>query len=174
MRKVILYIAQSIDGFIEDSDGAIDFLDCVAKEGEDYGYEEFNKTIDTIIVGRKTYQKVLQMGFPYHPDKKKVYVISRQKKEDFDNVCFFNGNITELVEQLKTNPGKNIYCDGGAEIVRLLLKNNLIDEIILSIIPTILGTGKRLFEEISVKSNFITAKTQTFDTGLIQIHWIKK
>ena len=82
--------------------------------------------------------------------------------------------MTDLVKQLKSENGKNIYCDGGAEVINELLKNDFIDELIISIIPVLLGNGTRLFKDGRSEQllEFVTAKT--FDTGLIQLHYNRK
>jgi dihydrofolate reductase len=170
-RNLILYIACSLDGYIATPDGSLDFLNLVQKEGEDYGYADFTAMVDTIIVGRKTYNSVLAMGIdvPY-PDKT-VYVITRTPRESLGLVQFYAGSLTSLVQYLKSRPGKNIYCDGGAEIVHELLKNNLIDEFYISIIPTLLGNGTRLFKDGRPAGKVELIGTRSFETGLVQLHY---
>ena len=123
------------------------FLKLVEKEGEDYGYTEFTANIDTIIIGRKTYDWVLgKIGASHYDNgERNVYVITRNEKPGVGKTTFYTGDLTELVQQLKRENGKNIYCDGGAEIVNELLKNDLIDEFIISVIPVLVGDGTRLF-----------------------------
>lgn len=171
MRKLILYIACSLDGFIAEKDNNIDFLNLVAKDGEDYGYEDFINTVDTVIVGRKTYDKVLSMGYDFPHADKESYIITRTSKESIGNINFYNGDLSELVQQLKSKEGKNIFCDGGAEIVNILFKHKLFDELYISIIPCILGSGIRLFNEENTfqKLNLLDAKK--FETGLVQLHY---
>jgi dihydrofolate reductase len=146
-RKVVLYIAMSLDGFIADENDDLSWLSAVEKEGEDYGYNAMQERSDTYIVGRKTYEMVLQLTGGMFPQSKmyKCYVITRQTRERENGVTFFNGEIEWLITKLKREEGKDIYCDGGGEIVKLLMQKNLIDEYIISVIPTILGNGKRLF-----------------------------
>jgi dihydrofolate reductase len=146
-RKVILYIAMSLDGYIAKQNGDISFLSVVEQKGEDYGYAEFVKTIDTVIWGRKTYDKILSFGIKFpHPDKK-IYVITRTARPKKANVTFYSDGLKDLIETLKSQNGKNIYVDGGAEIVSELMKQNLIDEFIISIIPVFLGSGISLFQQ---------------------------
>ncbi len=82
MRKVIFYIAMSLDGYIAKPDGDISFLSMAEKKGEDYGYSGFTSTIDTVIIGRKTYDKVISMGYEYPDNDNDVYVITRTVKPD--------------------------------------------------------------------------------------------
>ncbi|MAO16690.1 MAG: dihydrofolate reductase, partial [Muricauda sp.] len=87
---------------------------------------------------------------------------------------FYTGKMTDLVEQLKSENGKNIYCDGGAEIINELLKNDLIDEFIISIVPILLGNGTRLFKEGRPEQILEFVKAKTFETGLTQLHYKRK
>ncbi len=173
MRKISLFIATSLDGYIAKPDDDLSFLRLMEKEGEDYGYAEFTNTIDTLIVGRRTYDYVLEEIGPSHYDngQRDVYVITRTERPQVGRTIFYTGDITELVKRLKSEKGKNIYCDGGAEIINELLKHDLIDEFIISVIPVLLGDGIKLFKDgrPEQRLEFITAKT--FETGLIQLYY---
>ncbi len=175
-RKVILYISMSLDGFIATKDDDLSWLSVVEKEGEDYGYENFNKTIDTYIVGRVTYDTILKLTGGVFPqaDRFECYVITSQAREIENGVTFYNGDIENLISKLKSKEGKNIYCDGGGQIAKLLMQKNLIDEYIISIIPIILGDGKRLFlgETPEIKLKVLSSKK--YDTGLVQLHYKKE
>jgi dihydrofolate reductase len=174
-RKLTLYIAMSLDGYIADKQDGLGFLSTVEKEGEDYGYTDFVKTTDTIIIGRKSYEKVLSMGYKYPHTDKKVYIITRTKRPDVGNFQFYNGNLSQLVNELKSQSGKHIYCDGGAEIANELLSNNLIDELIISIIPVLLGDGVRLFKDGRPTQDLQLLSTKQFEKGLTQLYYnIKK
>ena len=176
MRKLIIYIATSLDGYIAKPNDDLSFLKLVEKEGEDYGYAEFTATIDTIILGRKTYDWVLREIGSSHYDNgdRNVYVITRTEKPNVGKTTFYTGDLTELVQQLKSQSGKNIYCDGGAEIINELLKKDLIDEMIISVIPVLLGNGTRLFQEGRPEQQLELVNTKTFETGLIQMHYKRK
>lgn len=176
MRKISLFIATSLDGYIAKPNDDLSFLKLVEKEGEDYGYADFTGTIDTLIIGRKTYDYVLKEIGPSHYDngQRDVYVITRSKRPQVGRTIFYTGNLTELVHQLKSGSGRNIYCDGGAEVINELLKHELIDEFIISVIPVLLGNGTRLFKDGRPEQilEFITAKT--YETGLVQLHYRRK
>ena len=175
-RKVILYISMSLDGFIATKDDDLSWLSIVEKEGEDYGYAAFNESVDTYIVGRRTYDTILKLTravFP-HADQHKCYIITRQERENESGVRFYNGDIEDLINSLKKEEGKNIYCDGGAEIVKLLMEKNLIDEYIVSVIPIILGDGKRLFKGGTPGINLKAMPSKQFESGLVQLHYTKE
>jgi dihydrofolate reductase len=170
MRSLVIYIATSLDGYIAKPNDDLSFLKLVEKEGEDYGYAEFTSTIDTIILGRKTYDWVVREIGSSHYDNgdRDVFVITRTERTGVGRTTFYTGNVTELVQRLKSEGGKNIYCDGGAEIIDTLLKSDLIDELIISIVPVLLGEGTRPEQQLKLVG------TKTFDTGLTQVHYKRK
>jgi dihydrofolate reductase len=176
MRKMSLFIAMSLDGYIAKHNDDLSFLKLVEKEGEDYGYAEFTSQIDTIIIGRKTYDYVVREIGSSHYDngQRNVYVITRTERPPIGRTTFYTGDLTKLVDRLKSENGKNIYCDGGAEVINELLKHDLIDEFIISIIPTFLGTGTRLFKDGRPEQLLESITAKTFDTGLTQLHYKRK
>ncbi len=170
-RQVILYIAMSLDGYIAKPNDDLSFLSIVQKEGEDYGYADFVSTVDTVILGRKTYDWVRkQVGEFPHADKN-AYIITRTSRPTIGKTTFYSGDLTELVRKLKGEKGKNVFCDGGAEIVNELLKNDLLDEIIISVIPILVGNGTRLFKDNRPEQKLKLVNVKTFDTGLTQLHY---
>jgi len=176
MRKISLFIAMSLDGYIAKPNDDLSFLKLVEKEGEDYGYAEFTETIDTLIIGRRTYDYVLKEIGSSHYDNghRDVYVITRTERPQVGRTIFYTGNLTELVKRLKSEKGKDIYCDGGAEVINELLKHDLIDEITISVVPVLLGNGTRLFKEGTPEQTLEFIKVKTFETGLIQLHYKRK
>lgn len=175
-RKVVLFISMSLDGFIATKDDNLSWLSMVEKDGEDYGYNALNERVDTYIVGRKTYDTVLKLtGGKFPPAQMHTcYVITHQHRKNENGITFYNGNIEELINRLKSQKGKDIYCDGGGQIVKLLMEKNLIDEYIISVIPTILGDGKRLFIG-GIKAIKLKAQaSKYFASGLVQLHYIKE
>ncbi len=165
----------SLDGFIATHDDDLSWLSIVQNGKEDYGYVDFNNQVDTYIVGRKTYEVVLKLTGGDFPQAKqhKCYVITRQDLPNKDGVTFFNGDLEELIITLKKEKGKHIYCDGGGEIVKLLMEKNLIDEYIISVIPTILGDGKRLFKGGINPLKLKAMPSKHFESGLVQLHYVK-
>jgi dihydrofolate reductase len=163
----------SLDGYIAKTDNSLDFLSIVEQEGQDYGYSDFVKSIDTIIIGRKTFDKVNSMGFEYPHKDKEVYIISRTSRPDNETFKYYTDSLKELILKLKCRPGKNIYCDGGAEIVNELLRDNLIDEFFISVIPIMLGNGIPLFNKGRPELKLRLITTSHFDKGLVQLHYIR-
>jgi dihydrofolate reductase len=171
-RKVILYIATSLDGYIAKPNDDLSFLSLVEKKGEDYGYGEFIKTVDTIILGRRTYDWVMTQVSEFPHADKETYVITRTPKPPLGKTQFYSGNLKDLISGLKTINGKNIFIDGGAEVVNELLKDNLIDEFYISIIPILLGNGIRLFKDGIPEQTLKLLSVKQFETGLAQLHYI--
>lgn len=170
-RKVILYIATSLDGYIAQPNDELSFLSIVEQEGQDYGYSDFIKTVDAVIVGRKTYDKVISMGFDFPHADKDAYIITRTPKPNIGSVKFYTDDLKSLVDKLKSEKGKNIFCDGGAEIVNELLKADLIDEFIISVIPILVGNGTKLFNDGRPEIKLELVSVKSFDKGLTQLHY---
>jgi dihydrofolate reductase len=170
-RKLVLYIAMSLDGYIAKPNDDIGFLSIVEQEGQDYGYGDFVKTVDAVIVGRKTYEKIISMGFEFPYADKDAYIITRTARPNIGSVKFYTNDLKSLVYELKLKEGKNIYCDGGAEIVNELLKDELIDEFVISIIPILVGNGTKLFENGSSEQRLELVSVKSFDKGLVQLHY---
>lgn len=169
MRKVIVYIATSLDGFIAGENDSLDFLKCVEKPGEDYGYADFIKTIDTVIMGRKTYDIIKAFDGPFWHAARKCYVYSKTRSGNDENVEFYNGDIAHLITQLKETEGKDIFIDGGAQLVHELMKQNLIDRYCISIIPHFVGNGVQLFKQGRPGQKLRLLHSATYPTGLVQM-----
>ncbi|MDE7191336.1 MAG: dihydrofolate reductase family protein [Clostridia bacterium] len=168
-RKVILYISQSLDGFIADSKGGVDWISGNDKEYVgDYGYENFTNDIDTVILGYNTYSQIIN---ELSPDKwvyenLNSYVLTSKKIKDTPNIKYVNVNIKELIDRLQQESGKNIWICGGANLVNQCVKEDLIDEYQITTVPIILGSGLRLFEE-NKKSIKLKLKETKEENGLI-------
>lgn len=147
-RKVILYIAVSLDGYIADSEGKIDWLGGQDENYEgDYGYGEFISDVDTVVMGMNTYQQITTElspeKWPY--ENKRVYVFTHREMDDGRNLAFIQKNAEKFMAELKLKQGKNIWICGGADLANQFMKAGLIDEYHLTIMPVILGKGIPLF-----------------------------
>lgn len=170
-RPLTLYIAASLDGYIARPDGDIGWLSMMEAPPEDYGYHAFVQTIDTIIVGRKTYDKVLSFGIPWPHTGRTCYVLSKSRTGSDENVTFFGGDIGDLVAQIRQQPGLGIYCDGGAEVVHELARRDLIDRYVISIIPVLLGAGIPLFKPGRPQHHLRLVRSTAFPSGLVQVEY---
>ncbi|SIT90881.1 dihydrofolate reductase family protein [Pontibacter indicus] len=175
MRKIILYIAASTDGYIARPDGNIDWLHDKKYNipDEDFGYSAFLQTIDTTLMGHTTYKQVLgfDMPFPY-PDLKN-YVFSRSAQQDTVHVTFVRDGVVDFIERLKEQPGKDIWLIGGGQLNATLLNAGLLDEIILTYIPIILGKGIPLFSEEAEehKLKLIPTDNKLYRNGFLQVRY---
>lgn len=146
-KPMVLYIAQSLDGFIADSAGGIDWLQLFENEEGANNYAAFLETIDTIMMGSVTYQQILNFNIPWPYPNISCYVFTRQEMPHDNNVVFVQGSPSLLLEKLcKVESDKKIWLLGGAELIHQCLKENLIDEFILARIPVLLGQGIPLFK----------------------------
>ena len=170
-RKVILYIATSLDGYIAKPGDDLSFLSVVQKDGEDYGYADFVNTIDTVILGRKTYDWVMTHVEEFPHAHKNTFIITRTARPAIGKTSFYTGDLKELIERLKGEKGLNIIIDGVAEIVNELLKQQLIDEFIISVVPVLLGNGIRLFRDGFPEQGLKLVGARHFETGLVQLHY---
>ena len=174
MRKVIVYISMSLDGFLAGPDDSIEFLDSIDHGDETYGYNDFVAGVDTYIVGNKTYQVVTKLTGGEFPQKDQFdcYVLTRNPDHPpVENITFYSGDINELIENIKLKPGKNIYCDGGAAVFKLFLENNLVDKLIVAVIPIIIGKGTRLFLESDVYQKVKLMNSKSYENGLVQLEY---
>lgn len=161
----------SLDCYIAGADDDMSFLSLVEKKGEDYGYSEFISTIDTVIMGRRTYDWIISM-VPEFPHKDiKTYILTSGQRQEIGNCEFYSGDLNKLITELKAKPGLNIFCDGGAETVHSLLRLELIDELIISVIPVLLGKGIKLFKPDEPEQRLEFLSVRHFESGLVQLHY---
>lgn len=173
MRKTILFMGTSLDGYIAGENDNLEFLNAVDRPGEDYGYTNFIEGVDTVVMGRRTYDIVQSFDVPWPHAGKRCYIVSRTRTGQDENVTFYNGSLPDLIAELKAQPGKNIYVDGGPEFTRTLLQQNLIDRFCLSILPIILGKGIRLFDGGFDSVPLTLESSKAYESGLVQL-WYNK
>lgn len=163
-RKVTLFIASSLDGFIARKDGGIDWL---FADG-DYGYKKFYNSIDTVLMGRKTYETALRLGERFAG--KTCYVFTRRKRASRGNVTFVS-DLVSLVKDIKTRKGKGIFLEGGGETISTFLNEGLIDEIVLSIHPILIGEGIALFRGLKNQIDLRLLDSTSYRSGLVQMRF---
>ncbi|MEM9540743.1 MAG: dihydrofolate reductase family protein [Cyanobacteria bacterium P01_E01_bin.42] len=163
---VSLFIASSLDGYIARQSGAVDWLFTDA----DYGYTEFFAGIDTVIMGRKTYQQILQFGdYPYSEKQSFVLSDTLVSQKD-DNVEFIGRNSEDLLERLRES--SEVWLVGGGEAIAYFLKHHWIDRLILSVHPIILGEGIPLIlRDANLETQLELYETKTYESGLLQISY---
>ncbi len=173
MPRIKFYIAASLDGFIARENGSIDWLTEYENNPEtDYGYSEFYASIGTVLMGRKTYEQVLGFGdWPYN--EKKSYVFTRQKEplRREKNVEFISGDIRHFVRRLMENTEEDIWLVGGSQLIKVFLEESLVQDIIVFVVPKILGRGILLFDRIEKEIRLRTGRVERYENGLVRVEY---
>lgn len=176
--KMSVYIATSIDGYIAKKDDGLDWLEAFNPPSEnlneDYGFKKFLSNVDALVMGKNTY-KIASSASVWPYQGKRVIVLSSSLHSIGDKAEIYAGNIHHLIKKLYSEGIKHIYVDGGKTISQFL-NEELIDELIISIIPIILGSGIPLFNNILHESWCHLLSSQAYSNGLVQLHYeiIKK
>ena len=172
-----VFIARSLDGYIADRKGGLDWLNMVPNpENKDLGYENFISEIDAIVMGRVTFETVcsFDMDWPYD---KPVFVLSKTlgtvPEKYQGKVEIVNDNIPGILNQIHTKGHTRLYIDGGTTI-QSFLREDLIDELIITSIPILLGGGYPLFGELSVELEFEHIKSELFLDTIVQDRYRRK
>ena len=163
----------SLDGYIARKNGDIDWLAGDGSEPDaDLGYDEFYESIDTVIMGRKTYDQVLTFGeYPYKGTK--GYVYTSEKRVNNEDVVFTDENAEDLIDKFRKEEGKDIWLIGGAGVIDNFIKKDLIDEYIVAVIPCILGEGISLFKDNNPELKLKLMKHQTVN-GIAMLYYAKR
>lgn len=166
-RRVKLYVATSLDGFIASPDGGVDWLFTDAE----YGWTEFYNSIDTVFLGRKTHDFGVAHGKSSFEGKKN-YVFSRTRDSDsVGDVEYVAGDPESLVRQLQSEAGKHLWLVGGGNLCAAFFEKNLVDEVIVAVHPVIIGSGIPLVESRQVHVNLALTDTKTYPSGLVQLFY---
>jgi len=173
----IVFIATSIDGYIADKDGGIDWLQSIPNpDNLDMGWVDLIKRIDAIVMGRKTFEKVCSFDCDW-PHSKPVLVLSSSMKsipEEYEGKAeLIKGSLSSVMKTIHQKGHKHLYIDGGVT-VQNFLKEDLIDEFIITVIPTLLGGGMPLFGELPKPMDFEHVKTEIFLKAIVQNHYRRK
>lgn len=171
-----VYVATSLDGYIARKDGSIDWLTEIPNpEQSDYGFSDFMKRIDGIVMGRKTFELV--QTFDPWPYSKPIFVLSRTLKEIpralEGRAELLHGPLEDVLESLRARGKKHLYVDGG-KTIQSFLQLDLIDELIITLIPIILGSGIPLFAEMDREIRFQLVKTETLNKDLVKNTYVRK
>ena len=174
MKKIKLYIAVSIDGYIARSNGDIDWLTEYPINSEtNYGYDEFFNSIDTVIMGGRTYRDILCMDVKWPYMEKETYVITRNPLSEKENIHFVTDNIIDTISQLRKQEGKDIWLVGGGEMISILLNQDYVDEMIITCIPVILGIGIPLFPNSPKESKWKLENSIQHKNDVLQVTYTR-
>ncbi len=165
MRRIILNIVCSLDGYIARKDGSVDWL---PTGDDDFGMGKFMESVDTVLLGRTTYEQILSFDCDYPYADKKTYVFSRNSNlTNTENVEFIS-ELVDFSKEMAKSSGKDIWLVGGAEIISVFLKEGLIDEVVLSMVPVTIGSGISLFKDVNKDIKFKILETVEH-SGLTQL-----
>ncbi len=168
-----IYVAQSLDGFIATKDGGVDWLNEIPRpEGEDFGFAEFMDDIDAILMGKNTYETVLSFGvWPY---EKPVFVLSNSISDVPDHLQnkakIVSGDLSDVLQQLNQQGYNDLYIDGG-KLIQSSLQQNLIDALIITTIPILLGEGISLFAPSKQQVKLVHKQTKILNNQLVKSHY---
>ncbi|MCI8669848.1 MAG: dihydrofolate reductase [Lachnospiraceae bacterium] len=171
MRKVVLYIAMSLDGYIADSHGGVEWLKGQGNDEENIDtYSEFVENIDTVLMGWNTYHQIVTELSPTEWVYRDLtsYVFTHNKDCSTKQICFTNENPIDLLKTLKPQNGKDIWICGGANLIGQLMCENIIDRYYISVMPVLLGRGIRLFGEFPNQQELRLVKTQSYN-GIVEL-----
>jgi dihydrofolate reductase len=170
VRKLIYCLAASLDGYIARRDGSIDWLPAPGPQ-QDQGGARFFERIDELIIGRKTYEQVLNLG-PWPYGERPCHVLSRRWAGHRDvHAEFTDVGAATLLRRLRRKPGRDIWLVGGGESAQACFAAGVVDEIIVTIIPTLLGEGRPLFLPRPTGTKLKLRASQVFPDGRVQLHY---
>ena len=174
--RIVLYLAMSVDGYIADEQGGVSWLEGDGSKPDTSGsYPAFYETVEAIVMGWTTYHQIVTALSPdiWPYEGRPCYVVTHRQRENRENVCFWNGELTALADQLKTESKGNVWICGGASVARQLLKENRIDKLWLSVIPTVLGKGVRLFPGLHRELPLKLVATEHYN-GIVDLVYEKR
>ena len=173
----LVFIATSLDGYISDKDDGLDWLHSMPNpDNLDFGWADFINPIDAIVMGRKTFEKVCSFDCPW-PYRKPVFVLSASLSslpEEYDGKAeLISGTLAEVLATIREKGHKELYIDGGTTI-QTFLKEDLIDEMIITVTPILLGGGSPLFGELAEPMDLEHEKTEVFLDAIVQNHYRRR
>lgn len=174
MKRIILYIAASLDQRIAEPDGGIEWLsEFPITEEMNYGYKEFMASIDSIIMGGRSWRELSNMDAMGVYADKTVYVVSRHDWGEKDNLKFITENVTERISALRNEPGGDIWLFGGGELISMLLDADLVDEMWITYIPVILGNGVSLFPKQRKELKWKLIENTPYNSDVLMVKYQK-
>ena len=167
MTRLVYYVAQSLDGFIADEEGGVGFLDCVEEAGEDYGYHEFYEGVDSLVMGRATYDFVAAHGTWHYAGKPAWVLTSRPIEDPFDGVTVTSASPEAVLAEIRAAGLTSTWLVGGGRLAAAYLAAGLVDEWVVSVVPAVLGAGARLVP--AAAGSLELTGQRTYPSGLCQL-----
>ena len=175
MKKIILYIAASLDQRIAETDGGLEWLtEFPNPEKIDYGYKDLLASVDTVIMGGCTYRELLNMDVIWPYKQQTSYVVTRgwTERATDEKIEFITENAIETISALRNGQGKDILLAGGGKLISMLLTADLVDEMQICYFPVILGKGISLFPEQSKESKWILIGSIRYNSGILKVNYL--
>ena len=176
MSKTTLYIATTLDGKIARNDGGLDWLFALENPNQiDHGYAEFMKSIGITIMGKNTYNEILGFGveWPYKGIDSYIATTDKEFQLTTPETKIISSNIADYINKLKKQSQKDIWLIGGGQLITYFLNNDLLDRMILTLIPTIIGEGISLFPDNPKETKWTLSNVEKFDTGVVNLTYEK-
>ena len=170
-RKIIVHIAASADGYIARLDDDLEWLTSRPAPEGFYGMNVFMKSIDTTLLGRKTYEMSLRLGAKFDSGRTIVFSRHTPPADAPSGVEFVSGAIGPFVSRLREQPGKDIWLMGGGELIASFLDEHAIDEFVISVVPVFIGDGIPLIARRHREVLLNLQSVERFDDGLVQLHY---
>ena len=176
-KQNLVFIAQSLDGYIADKNGGLEWLESVPNPDRlDMGYSAHISKVDAIVMGRTTFETVCSFGIDW-PYTKPVFVLSNSlksvDKKLTDKVELVNGSLSSVLENINKKGHNKLYIDGG-QVIQSFLKENLIDELCITTMPILLGGGHSLFGDLDQQMSFDLIKSEVFLNSIVQSTYRRK
>ena len=169
MTRLSVFIASSIDGFIADEHGSLDWLEDAAAPAEDYGYDDFLADVDALAMGRGTYDHIAHLD-PLPFGDRPVYVFTRRPCEPRDGVHFCSGTPQQALLSWRARGHRRVYVDGG-QLIASFLRAGLIDDMLLTTAPVILGGGTPLFPATGRRTGFRLVDVRSWPSGMVNRYY---
>ncbi len=171
MTQLSIFIASSLDGYIATNDDSLDWLEMAAAPGEDYGYDDFMTTIDALAMGRGTYDHIAHLD-PLPFGERPVFVFTHRAPEPRAGVTFWQATPPEALEHWEHQGLQRVYVDGG-QLISSFLSNGLIDDLTLTKVPILLGSGRPLFTEIPRTTDLDLVSTRSWPSGTVNLSYVR-
>ncbi|HEY3839019.1 MAG TPA: dihydrofolate reductase family protein [Bryobacteraceae bacterium] len=169
-RKIIVYIATSADGYIARPDGDFSWLDRKPVKGN-YGMAKFYRKLDTVIMGRKTYEIGIKMGQAGYPDLHNYVFTRKPKPNPAPNIEFVTEDVTSFAKRLRRTRGKHIWLVGGGEVIGAFLDAGEVDEFSIHVIPVLIGEGIPLIQPRHRHVELTLVKARRYSDGVVRLHY---
>lgn len=169
--RLSVFIATSVDGFIADADGGLDWLDAATDPDEDYGYEEFLAGVDGLGMGRNTYEYIEHLD-PLPFGGRPLYVFTHGRQDPREGVTFWSRSPAEAVQEWSGLGLGHVYVDGGA-LISSFLAAGLIDDLTVTVVPVLLGSGSPLFHPRSVGAGLRLQGVRSWPSGVVSLRYCR-